>query len=72
MKIMSEKRILEEVERKMQEEQRFESVYREMDERFRSLYRDMERLEKRVNELEFGKHPVPKCGELKEPPTCQG
>lgn len=29
-------------------------------------------LEERVDELERGKHPVPMCGELKEPPTCQG
>lgn len=56
MKIMSEKRFREEVERKMQEEQCFERVYREMDDRFRGLYHDMERLEKRVSELERGKH----------------
>lgn len=65
MKIMGEKRFREEVERKMQEEQRFESVYREMDERFRNLYHDMERLEKRVSELEHRKHPVPVCEERK-------
>lgn len=61
MKIMSEKRFREEVERKMHEEQRFESMYREMDDRFRGLYRDMERLEKRMNEFERGKHPAPEC-----------
>lgn len=72
MKIMSEKRFREEVEREMQEEQRFESMYREMDDRFRNIYKEIERLERRVSELERGKHPVPTCGELKEPPTCQG
>lgn len=72
MKIMSEKRIREEVERKMQEEQRFEKMYSEMDERFRYVYKEIERLERRVSELERGKHPVPMRGECKEPPRCQG
>lgn len=61
MKIMSEKRFREEVERKMQEEQRFEKMYSEMDERFRYVYKEIERLEKRVSELERGKHPAPGC-----------
>lgn len=65
MKIMSEKRFREEVERKMQEEQRFEKMYSEMDERFRYVYKEIERLEKRVSELELGKHPVPVCEERK-------
>lgn len=71
MKIMSEKRFREEVEREMQEKQRFERVYREMDDSFRGFYKRIDRLEERVDELERGKHPVPMCGELKEPPTCQ-
>lgn len=63
MKIMSEKRFWEEVERKMQEKQHFEKMYSEMDERFRYVCKEIERLEKRVSELE--KHPVPVCEERK-------
>lgn len=61
MKIMSEKRFREEVEREMQVERRYESLYREMDERIKRIYQDMDQLETRVNELVRGKHPVPEC-----------
>lgn len=61
MKIMSEKRFREEVERKMQEEQRLERLRLEIDDRFRGVYSEIERLRKRVSELEQKKHPVPEC-----------
>lgn len=61
MKIMSEKRFREEVEREMREEQRYERLCREMEESYRGFYKHIERLEERVNELERGKHPVPEC-----------
>lgn len=63
MKIMSEKRIREEVERKMQEEQRFERLRLEIDDRFRNVYIEIDRLRMRVSELEREKHPAPTCKE---------
>lgn len=52
MKIMSEKRFREEVEREIQEELRFERLRLEIDDRFRGVYSEIERLRERVSELE--------------------